>query len=409
MANEKTPLLFLSHRIPYPPNKGDKIRSWHLLKHLSEQHHIFLGTFIDDPEDWQFTNQLEKVCKECCFIGINPLIRKIKSFSGFVNGLPLTLPYYSSKQLQEWVSTVITRHSIRNVIVYSSAIAQFICKDNTQIEKLIIDFVDVDSDKWQQYANRKYWPMKAVYKREANKLLNFDRDVAKKSYASFFVSESEAELFRSMAPESADKILHYNNGVDTGYFSPDQQLASPYRPGEKPIVFTGAMDYWPNIDAVCWFAKEILPLIRKKEHKAVFYIVGSKPSNQVKDLSKLPGIVVTGRVDDVRPYMQHSAVAIAPMRIARGVQNKVLEAMAMGKPVVCSPQALEGISTTHVVVAETPQEYCASIVAVLGNKYPELGMNARTFVKSDFAWESTLPKVSKLLKETHLKEAATVV
>ena len=408
MPKEKTPLLFLSHRIPYPPNKGDKIRSWHLLNHLSKQHDIYLGTFIDDPEDWQYINHLKTVCTDSCFIEIRPLIQRLKSLTGFLTGNPLSVPYYSSKRLQSWVNAVIAEHGIKKVIVFSSAVIQFIDSQSLELEKLIIDFVDVDSDKWQQYADSKQWPMKSIFKREANKLLTFDRDAAKRSSASLFVSESEAALFRSLAPESADKISHYCNGVDTSFFSPNHKLTNPFKPSDKTLVFTGAMDYWPNIDAVCWFSKEILPSIREKEKNTVFYIVGGKPSNLVMELSKLPGVVVTGRVDDVRPYLQHSLAAVAPMRIARGVQNKVLEAMAMAKPVICTPQAIEGIATSDVLVAENPEQYSKHILDVLSNQYPIMGTSARKFVQNAFTWESTLPTVSNLLKNTTLQKVVSV-
>ena len=214
-------------------------------------------------------------------------------------------------------------------MVYSSAVAQYVLREDLPLEQRIIDFVDVDSDKWKQFASNKIWPLSAIYKREADKLLEYEQQTAEKFDYNLFVSDSEAELFRQLAPSVAEKVTSYNNGVDSRYFSPTEELENPYRSAVLPIVFTGAMDYWPNVDAVKYFARSVLPQVKLRHPEAEFYIVGNKPSAEVKELEQIPGVVVTGWVEDIRPYIKHASVAVAPMRIARGVQNKVLEAMAM--------------------------------------------------------------------------------
>src|SRR5262249_13169349 len=158
-----------------------------------------------------------------------------------------------------------------------------------------------------------------------------------------FVSDKEADLFRSLAPESASRVYGISNGVDTAFFDPSQAFENPFPPGSRTAVFTGAMDYWPNIDAAAWFAEKILPLLKSAGDGVRFYVVGSNPSPQVRALSADPRVVVTGRVEDIRPYMAHADVIVAPLRIARGIQNKVLEGLAMARPVIASPAALEGI------------------------------------------------------------------
>lgn len=403
-------LLFLAHRIPYPPNKGDKIRSWHLLRHLAQRYHVHLGAFIDDPEDWQHVDKLRQVCADTHFVGLSPSTARVRSLSGLLGGRPLTLDYYRNAGLQSWVSQTMRTWNINKVMVFSSAMAQFVSplqpaptSSHSQARR-VIDFVDVDSDKWAQYATSKKWPMKWVYQREAQKLLEYERKVAAEFDASLFVSPEEAALFRSLASESADKIGHFSNGVDADYFSPANTYSNPFDTTDEALVFTGAMDYWPNIDAVQWFADEVLPQVRKQRPNAVFYIVGSRPSPQVQALATQPGIRVTGTVPDVRPYLAHAKVAVAPLRIARGIQNKVLEAMAMAKPVAVSPQALEGITAQpdkEVLLARDAQEFAAILIRQLGSADAALGTHARAKVLAQYSWPAHLAAVDALLEADH--------
>jgi sugar transferase (PEP-CTERM/EpsH1 system associated) len=396
----KTPLLFLCHRIPYPPNKGDKIRSFHLLHHLSKHFDIYLATFVDDIEDWPWVKEVEKFCVDCLFIELNPTTARLRSLRGLVTGQVLSLPYYHNAELQAWVRAQVEEKRISHLLVFSAAMAQYVLDPELSFERRVIDFVDVDSDKWQQYALQKPWPMSWVYRREGELLLNFERKVARLFDAGLFVSSSEAAMFKGLAPESAHKVGFYNNGVNTTYFAPDAAFPNPYQPGERALVFTGAMDYWPNIDAVTSFAREIFPQLRLLEPTLHFYIVGSSPAVAVTKLASLPGLTITGRVEDVRPYLQHAVAAVAPMRIARGVQNKVLEAMAMEKAVIVSSKGLEGIDaehSEHVLIADTAEEYVTGLRRVLFGEFPQLGRQARARISGSFNWDANLPEVVYLL------------
>ncbi len=400
----KPALLFLSHRIPFPPNKGDKIRSYQLLKYLSEHYRVYLGTFIDDPEDWQYQAQVRAFCEECCFVRLNQRNAKIKSLTGLMSGVALTLPYFFSKELACWVNEQLNRHNIQRAVIYSSAMAQYISGEAWHGERKIIDFVDIDSDKWRQYSTKKTFPLSWIYRREAKKLLAYEKIVAEEFDASLFVSLAEADLFKSLSPEIAGKVGFYNNGVDTSYFSPDIQLATPYDAHEKPLVFTGAMDYWPNVEAVSWFAKEVFPILRMSNNKLRFYIVGSNPVETVSQLAKIPGVIVTGRVPDVRPYLKYAKAAVVPIRVARGIQNKVLEAMAMAKTVIVSPQALEGIDAEHrkhVLLCDDKSAWVNQIQLVLEENSEEMGRLARHKVMIDFSWEDNLPTVKRWLESGH--------
>lgn len=391
-------LLFLTHRIPYPPNKGDKIRSYHLLKHLTQNYRVHLGTFIDDPDDWQHVDHVKRLCASTHFTGLNHNTARLRSLGGLITNQPLTLDYYRDAGLQTWVKRVLHELPVKRILVFSSAVAQYVSQAGHV--RRIIDFVDIDSDKWLQYARKRTWPMSWLYRREGRLLLRYERQVAQNFDASLFVSRAEADLFKQLAPESASKTGFFNNGVDTDYFSPARSYPNPYPADALPLVFTGAMDYWPNVDAVQWFAREILPSVLTQNPGARFYIVGSRPTAAVRALAELPGVTVTGTVSDIRPYLAHARLAVAPLRIARGIQNKVLEAMAMAKPVIASAQALEGITANtgeEVLLALDGSEFIATISALLQRPLDAIGKAARARVLADYTWERTLTEVDVLL------------
>ena len=398
MPKPKEDLLLLVHRIPFPPNKGDKIRSYHLLKHLAKTYTVHLGTFVDDPEDFKHVETVRQWCGESTFIKLSPLLAKLGSVTALLANRPLSLDYYRSAAMQTWVNTIVSKHSIKKMVVFSSAMGQFV--EAFPQARRLVDFVDIDSDKWMQYAAKKLWPMSWLYKREGQTLLAYEKKLAKSCDASLFVSQAEADLFKQLAPESVDKIDFFNNGVDTEYFSPEIAHDNPYISKGKHIVFTGAMDYWPNIDAVQWFADEVLPDILQRYPETLFYIVGARPGNQILELANRPGVKVTGSVPDVRPYLAHADLAVAPLRIARGIQNKVLEAMAMAKIVVVSSQAIEGIDAIpgqELLLANGAAQYVSILSKLLETPMTDMGKEARLKVQSRYNWESNLHKVNLLI------------
>ncbi len=392
-------LLLLVHRIPYPPNKGDKIRSYHLLRHLAEHYQVHLGSFVDDEDDWQHAPTVEKLCASAHLARLHPLRARVRSLGALLANRSLSLDYYHDKGMASWVEQTVRTHGIERIMIFSSAMAQY--AEAYPQARRVVDFVDVDSDKWRQYADKKSWPMSWLYRHEARQLLAYERKVARECDASLFVSSPEADLFRQLAPESDARIGWFSNGVDTEYFSPERAYPSPYAAGERALVFTGAMDYWPNIDAVQWFAAEVLPQILARHPDARFYIVGSRPAPAVQALAQQAGVVVTGTVPDVRPYIAHGEVAVAPLRIARGIQNKVLEAMAMGRPVVVSPQALEGIDADigrEVLLAADAAAFAATVMALLRQPDASVGAAARTNVQRHYSWSSKLARIEEKLE-----------
>jgi len=400
---EKPELLLLCHRIPFPPDKGDKIRSYQLLRYLCKYYRVYLGCFIDDPEDVQHVTFLRKMCESCLCIEISPRLNRIKSLIGLFSGQAMTVPFYSNTRMSNWVDRVVARKSIKHCVVFSSSMAQYLIEKDLKNINFVVDFVDVDSDKWRQYAGTKPWPTSWLFRREADKLLAFEKNVASIASNSLLVSSVEAALFRKLVPGLGNKIGFYNNGVDTDYFDPDIEFENPYlHEGDNRIlVFTGAMDYWPNVDAVRWFANSIFPKLSQNDSSLRFYIVGRNPTRDVIALESLHGVAVTGRVDDIRPYLKFSDAAVAPMRIARGVQNKILEAMAMEKVVLSSDQAREGIDAelgSEILLSNTVDDYCEYLPKILERECGHIGKQARLRVLRDFNWDHSLPIIGRLLE-----------
>jgi sugar transferase (PEP-CTERM/EpsH1 system associated) len=392
-------LLLLMHRLPYPPNKGDKIRAYHLLRHLSSRYRVYLGAFVDDAADLAHVPMVAALCADSHFARLRPLLARWRSLTALGAGGPFSRAYYADGGLRQWVDRSVREHHIGRILCYSSPMAQYAVGHEEACR--ILDFVDVDSDKWRQYAERSRWPMKALYAREARRLLQFERAAAQASDATLFVSAHEAALFRQLAPESAARIDHYSNGVDTEYFSPLRDYPSPFEAGARVVVFTGAMNYWPNVDAVTWFATSVMPEVLATTPDVRFVIVGSQPSAAVRRLSSLPGVSVTGTVPDVRPYLAHAALCVAPMRIARGLQNKVLEAMAMARTVLVSPQALEGIDARpghELLVCSDAAAMAAAVLEVLAHPAATMGRVARARIESHYGWEANLARVGALIE-----------
>ena len=397
MAN----LLYLVHRLPYPPNKGDKVRSFHLMKHLAKRHRLFLGTFIDDPADEAYLDEVSRYCADMHVARLSPRWAKLRSLWGLLSGEALSLPYYRDAGLQAWVARTCASQGIDHAVVFSSVMADYVSEKSSL--PMLVDFVDMDSAKWTQYAGTHRWPLSWLYRREGARLLAFERAVAARAKHGFFVTEAECDLFLNAAPECAGQIDAMGNGVDAEFFSPDHELHSPYREGEIPVVFTGAMDYWPNVDAAVWFAGEVLPRLRQQHPAVRFIIVGRSPDPKVQALAG-EGVVVTGTVDDVRPYLAHAAVVVAPLRIARGIQNKVLEAMAMARPVVASTACAGPIAAApgeELLAAESTDDYVQAIARLLANPAhaDNIGDAARRCVLGHYSWDAHLALIDRFLEE----------
>jgi polysaccharide biosynthesis protein PslH len=394
-------LLFLTQRLPYPPIKGEKIRPLQILKYLVQRYDVHLGCFIDDVSDAQHVDTIRSTCRDVHVVPLNRRVAKLTCLRGFLTGEPLSACFFHDRGLTRWVRGVVETVRPSVIFVNSSNMAPYVL-DLPKRQKRICDLADVDCEKWRAYAHTTTLPMRLVYRREWRKVGELERRIADNFDVCSFVSEAEASLFARLIPDCAAQVCGVSSGVDHRYFDPASASAPVFNTELPTYVFTGTMDYPPNVDGVAWFATEILPIIRRTVPAAQFYIVGSSPSATVKRLAQIKGVFVTGRVRDVRPYVAHATAAVAPMRIARGIQNKVLEAMSMGKPIVLTSGALEGIEAVpgkDVILADNAEEIAAACCRLATSADGvAIGAAARIRIVRDYDWSARLRRFDDLLR-----------
>jgi sugar transferase (PEP-CTERM/EpsH1 system associated) len=394
-------LLFLTQRLPYPPIKGEKIRPLQILKYLTQWYDVYLGCLIDDPADAQHIDTILAMCRDVHVATLDRRVAKLTCLRGLLTGESLSVTFFRDRGLQRWVNDVVANVRPDVIFVNSGNMAPYVL-DLPKRQTRICDLADVDSEKWRAYAETTTGPMCLVYRREWGKVAALERRIAYEFDVSSFVSDAEASLFARLVPERAAQIRGVSSGVDHRYFDPALTSAPVFDTTLPTYVFTGTMDYPPNVDAVVWFATEILPVIRRTVPAAQFYIVGNGPSGEVQRLAAIEGVFVTGRVADVRPYIAHATAGVAPMRIARGIQNKVLEAMSMARPVVLTSGALEGIEAepgVDVLLADTVADFAAACCRLaLNNEGAAMGAAARTRIVRDYDWSARLRRFDDLLR-----------
>ena len=394
-------ILFLAHRIPYPPNKGEKIRAYHLLSHLARAHVVHLGCFVDDPSDWRHAEHVRALCGECHFAALSRARAWRRALAALARNEALSVAILRDAPLARWIGDLVQRRPIHCVFAYSSAMAQFLTSVPPRGSVRIVDFVDVDSEKWRQMASYARWPLSWVYRRESRRLAAFDRDAAARCDECLFVSLAEAQSFQELVPAARRKALVLPNGVDATYFSPALRFPCPFGPGGPTIAFTGDMSYWPNEDAVLWFARAVLPRLRFDHPSLRFVAVGRRPGPRLRRSAARLGITLPGAVADVRPFLAHAALVVAPLRIARGVPNKVLEAMAMGKAVVTTPAAVTGLRLRpgeDVLLAADPEGMARAVARVLEPRFARsIGEKARARVVADYSWAPSLRLLDELI------------
>ena len=389
-------ILFLAHRIPFPPDRGDKIRSWHMLKRLSQFARVHLACFADDEADAAHLPALRDAMGGSLgetHVEIRRTSKAAASVRALVERRPVSLTAFDSGVMRGFVARLIAERPIGAVFAFSGQMAQFVPAG----PRFVMDFVDVDSAKFESYAETGPAAMRWLMRREAELLAAFERATAARADVSLFVSEAEAAVFR--ARTGLPNALALSNGIDLAFFDPDAAIArlAPQERGEGPLVlFTGQMDYRPNVEAVTGFARDVLPQLPGVR----FAVAGRKPSPEVVALREA-GVIVTGEVADIRSWLAAADIVVAPLGIARGIQNKVLEAMAMAKPVVASPAAFEGIEAEpgrELVLAAAPEQ-AAAIAHLFAHpaKAREIGRAARVRMESHYRWDACLAPLEQLL------------
>lgn len=397
-------ILFIAHRVPYPPDRGDKIRSYHELRRLARHAPVHLAALADDPRDLEHDAVLDGFTASHC---VMPRARRpvAQAAAGLLKGEPLSVALFRNAQLRGYVRRIMDTRPLAAVFVYSGQMASYVGTLPART-RLVIDFCDADSQKFAAYGRSAGWPMRYVYRREGRLLGRFEREASLRTDTSLFISDAEADLFASFAgEEAARRVQVVENGVDLAYFDPALPLPVPRELTalDGPVLlFTGQMDYRPNVDAVMAFADDVLPSIRVRHPTASFVIVGRSPTAAVLALGKREGIVVTGEVPDVRGYLAAADVVVAPLRIARGIQNKVLEAMAMARPVVASAEAAQGIDALDrrdLMVAHRAEQEIELTLRLLDDPAyaAQIARAARRRMEERYGWDATLSRLAPIV------------
>jgi polysaccharide biosynthesis protein PslH len=394
-AEPRPALLYLAHRLPYPPDKGDRIRTYHLLKSLSEKADVHLACFADEPVGRSDLDELRRLCRRVEVVRLGDRTRQARALYSLASGRTATEGAFGSPAMSALLRRWSREVEFRSAVASASSMVPYLRRKETIHIPAIVDLVDVDSQKWLDYAamgGPKSW----LYRLEGRRLGELERSIPSWARAVTLVSEAEAALFRRSG--GTGPVHSVTNGVDLEAFRP----GFPGSGDGRGCVFVGALDYRPNVDAVDWFSRQVWPEILESRPGSRFALVGRKPSTTVRRLAGLPGVDLVGQVPDVRPHLASASVAVIPLRIARGVQNKVLEALAMGKAVVASPEAIEGIRAkpgVHLLVASTPSEWVDAVTRLLDDPdlRHRLGANGRAFVEESHDWERCLVPFAALL------------
>ena len=400
-------ILFLSHRVPYPPNKGEKIRTFHQVKYLKEQGHqvSVLAPFEDESELQHFT-ELERLwCKQVD--GEKLAGKALRLAKGLLKNEAMSVANFYSSSLQAKFDADITQNQYDAVICTASSMAKYVFNSGTLDSlnprpRIVMDFMDLDSDKWNQYANEHSFPMSWVYQREAKKVASYEIQTSNTFDTCLFITDTECELFRKNKPD-ADNVYAIENGMDTDTFKP--AINKPQ--SESPIVlFTGVMDYAPNVDAVLWFVEHAWPQISQTWPEAKFYVAGMNPTEKVRALAdKDSSIVVTGFVDDIMEYFDRSNIFVGPFNMARGVQNKILQAFACGIPVVATPMGAEGIRCKNeesILLANDGTEFVEQIKRLMNDQelYDRIASEALSVIQQGYSWDGILKPFERFLEAT---------
>jgi sugar transferase (PEP-CTERM/EpsH1 system associated) len=387
-------ILYLVHRLPFPPDKGDRIRAFHVLESLSGRAAVHLACLADEPVDPSAVAELRRRCRRLTVVRLGAWGRRARAIRSLALGRTATEGAFDSPELRATLRRWAGETRFRAALASASSMVPYLRMDELREVPSVVDLVDLDSQKWLDYAGQGRGPSAWFYRAEGRRLRRLERSLPGWARAVTFVSEAEARLFRELGAGGTVRAI--TNGVDLDYFRPGGP-ADGYR-----CAFVGALDYRPNVEGIGWFCREVWPVVIRRLPGAELAIVGRRPAPAVRRLDGLPGVRVVGQVPDVRPELGRAAVAVVPLRIARGVQNKVLEALAMGKAVVASPEALEGLGVEpgiHALAAAGPMAWVEAVVGLLEDLplRQRLGAAGRRFVEEHHRWGRCLSPFAGLL------------
>jgi sugar transferase (PEP-CTERM/EpsH1 system associated) len=387
-------ILYVCHRFPFPPARGGKIRPFNMIRHLAQSHEVVVASLVRSPEEGQAGRGLDKYCHDYMMVEVSAPAAWARMVAHLPTAQPASMGYFHSPDLARRIHDRLRHERFDLIFVHCSSVAPYV-SDVPEIPK-ILDFGDMDSQKWLEYRRFKPFPLSLGYWLEGRKLEAAEKVLARRFDLCTCTTKAELETLRQFdVPTSTD---WFPNGVDAEFFAPSD---APYDADE--ISFVGRMDYFPNQQAMLFFSNEVFPLIRRRRPAARLVIVGAEPSAEIRRLAAREGITVTGTVPDVRDHVRRSAVSVAPLSIARGTQNKIIECMAMGVPVVTSPQASGGVDAVpgeHLLVAHSAADYADKLVDLMTDRAARgrLAAAGRARVLSNHSWPNSMAKLDQLIE-----------
>lgn len=400
-------ILFLTHRFPYPPNRGDRIRSFRLLEFMSKIADVDLVSLYEEEPKEEYLSVLKGLCRQTCFVPWRKYGRWLRAGASLLAGSTMTEGLFGSQRLRRQVQSWANNEKYDRVVSFCSSMYPYTQLKELRNIPLIVDIVDVDSQKWLDYAQvcegASGLIKRPIFLTEGKRLRRVETEIAQKALRTLVVSEDEANLYRSFVPENIqNKIVAVSNGVDSVFFSPEAEFVKqdiiPFR-----LVFVGALDYRANLDGIAWFLDNIWQSIKEKYPQAELDLVGSNPGEKTQAFAKTAGVNLIGRVDDVRPYIQRAAAVTVPLRVARGIQNKVLEAMAMAKPVLATPMSLQGIDsdvTQYAYCCDSIEDWMKYIPSAFEQNASAASIRAnegRKIIVQTYSWAARFSQLSELI------------
>lgn len=396
-------VLFVCHRFPYPPVRGGKIRPFNIIKHLSGRHEVTVASLARSTEEAEAGQGIAPYCANYLMEVVTPPAAAMRMAARLATPTPLSMGYFHSPRLAARVREEARRTPFDLVFVHCSSAAQYV--EDIAGPLQILDFGDMDSQKWLDYAKVRAFPLSFVYRLEGTKLHRDEKRLGRRFDLCTCTTRAELDTLRGYG--LATPSDWFPNGVDLEFFKPAE---APYDP--NAMVFVGRMDYYPNQQGITAFCDDVLPRIRARQPEATLTIVGADPSREIRRLGERPGVTVTGTVADVRPYVTGAALAVAPLNIARGTQNKILECMAQGVPVVASRQAASGIDAEpdeHLLVADGAEDFAAKVLRLLDEpaERARLAAAGRARVESHHTWSSSMQRLDRIIASL-MKTKSTV-
>lgn len=397
--------LILTHRVPVPPNRGDRIRTCNFLRHIAKRADVWLGCLADEPVSDDTWKTLRSLCHRVAIVPVEPRKRWLRAGASLLSGKTISEGAFSSPRLRQIVSQWAGQIQFDSALCSSSALAPYLQIENLERTPRFVDLIDVDSEKWFDYAQASGFLKRGIFQLEGSRLRKLESGIADWANGITVVSEPEAEIYRSFRPDGPIEAIP--NGVDVDYFSPESATSTPDgvemdSSSQSGCVFVGALDYKPNVDGIVWFSRTVWPTIHRQRPDQTLRIVGHEPVADVQKLAEIPGVEVIGTVPDVRPFLSQAAVAVVPLHIARGVQNKVLEALAMAKAVVASPDPLVGLrveDSVQLFKAVEPEQWVRCVIRLLDDAHlrRDVGIAGQAYVTAHHRWEQCLEPLMRFL------------